>query len=288
MKKVNLLLVMMMAIMVSFSLNAQDNYLKFDGTNDYMPLPQFFNTVGALPAVSATAWVKIAPGEGGWSVIDFDRSEYFNMEVGYYPSPTTDVVNFATTDVNGTTHDFAGTINVRDGVWHFIAVVYNGTDKRIYVDGVLDVMAPNPHGGLALGTGLTRYGIIGDGSEADAFNGARNDFFYQGDLKKVSMWTKALSAFEINSIMLNGIIGTESNLDSYYKFNEGSGQLAADSGPNSYDAQLGSTTGVDANDPTWKTVSADNNLLSFNGTDEYFQIPDNNDFNHANPYQPYR
>lgn len=277
-KKITMLGLAMLILVGISNVQAQDYSLKFDGTDDYMPLPQSFNTAGALPTVSACGWIKINPGEGGWSVIDFDRSEYFNLEVGWNDR-SHNFVGFNTTDNTGTIHDLQGTTNVRDGVWHFIAAVYDGTDKFIYVDGVLDATATNPHGGLPLGTGTTRYGIIGDGSEADSFNGLRNGFFYKGNLKKVSMWTKALSSLNINNIMNNGIAGSESGLYAYYKFDEGSGQLAADSGPNGFDAQLGSTTGTDTNDPAWESFTYQNNCLSFNGTDEYFEIPNNDDFN---------
>lgn len=49
----------------------------------------------------------------------------------------------------------------------------------------------------------------------------------------------------------------------HYAFNEGSGQVLNDDSGNSHDGQLGSTSGSDANDPTWITEG-----LRFDGSDD--------------------
>jgi prepilin-type N-terminal cleavage/methylation domain-containing protein len=60
------------------------------------------------------------------------------------------------------------------------------------------------------------------------------------------------------------------NLVSEWKLNEGSGQIASDSWKENH-GTLGSTSGIDVNDPTWKTseecVSYD--CLSFDGSFDY-------------------
>lgn len=49
---------------------------------------------------------------------------------------------------------------------------------------------------------------------------------------------------------------------------EGSGQTLADSSGNSNDFQLGSTSGVDTNDPSWTTFGGET-ILNFDGVDNY-------------------
>jgi hypothetical protein len=85
-------------------------------------------------------------------------------------------------------------------------VVYDGIDKQIYIDGGLDATETNAHGHRALGSGTTRFAFIGDGSEAVAFNGARNNILYQGKIDEVAFWNVALTAAQISNIASGGAV----------------------------------------------------------------------------------
>lgn len=179
-----------------------DSAYDFDGTDDYIALDNLFDTSGALPEFTVTAWVKIPSGGGDWAVLDYDRSEYFTFAPGNDGSAggVGDIVGCHTTDSGGSTHDFGGNEVVRDGSWHFAACVYDGTDKIIYVDGTEDARASNPHSGAAIGTGTTRYGFIGDGSEASSFDGSRNGIYFEGQIGNVRFYDRALSSTEIETL----------------------------------------------------------------------------------------
>lgn len=273
--------------MASLHTRAQDGYaLDFDGTDDFVALPMSYTTSG-IQELSVCGWVRLFGDGGGWSVIDFDRSEYFNLEVGWNDRSTS-VVNFATTDNSGAIHDMQGTVNVRDGSWHFICAVFDGTDKYIYVDGVQDAVSLNPHGGLPLGTGTARYGFIGDGSEAPFFNGSRNNFYFDGLVDNVSVWDTVLDPAWINDIMNNGIPSpaTQPNLEVYYDFNDGSGQMLTDLSANNYTGQLGNSFGSDNADPFWQIADDDSGqyTFDFNGSDDYGLILNSPLINTGGPY----
>ena len=108
-------------------------------------------------------------------------------------------VGFSTTDSKKGLNDFFGKTPVNDGKWHFVCAVYDGSDKILYVDGVEDGRRPNAHSGKALGSGLIRYGFIGDGSEARDFDGLRNEVYYEGTLDEISLYARVLSVDEIQS-----------------------------------------------------------------------------------------
>ena len=197
--------------------------LSFDGKNDYTALDMFFNTAGAIPKLTVTAWVKIPASGGDWSVLDFDRSEYFTVAAGIPAGSINgegDYVGFHTTDSRGTTHDMWTSSTLRDDSWHFISCVYDGTDKTIYIDGIEDARVSNAHGGKALGTGAKRYGFIGDGSEASAFNGGRNDEYFEGFIDEIHTYNRALSAEEIKALF-EGVQLTISKLVSPHSIKQG-------------------------------------------------------------------
>jgi hypothetical protein len=64
-----------------------------------------------------------------------------------------------------------------------------------------------------------------------------------------------------------------SNVVAHWSFDEGSGQLAADSGPNAANGRLGASGGADTADPTWIGGHAGGSALSFDG-DQFVAVAD--------------
>ena len=171
---------------------------EFDGANDYVAVSGLrFKDAGEIGKMTLTAWIQ-TDFEGpsafnNWAIVDYDRSEYFS----FYVRGDNGRLGFSTSDSSGNIHDFYGNTPVNDGKWHHVAAVYDGEDKFLYVDGILDRKEMNPHGAKALGTGLIRFGFIGDGSEANAFNGNRNFIHYEGILDEVKFYLSDLSPADI-------------------------------------------------------------------------------------------
>jgi hypothetical protein len=197
--------------------------LTFDGNNDYVALNMYFNQAGALPKMTLEAWVKTdVSGLGwtaNWSIIDFDRSEFFNVFV----RGDNGKVEFSTYATSGGIDDFVGNAPVNDGQWHHIAAVYDGTDKIIYVDGVEDARVSNPHSGVGIGKNVTRYGFIGDGSEATSFNASRNNAYYKGSIRDVRFWNIDRTITEIQSDRYKQPGDKETNLLAWWNMDSGKG-----------------------------------------------------------------
>lgn len=213
--------------------------LQFDGNNDYVALNASYNSVGALPVLTVEAWVKTSVGGvsyefDNWSIVDFDRSEYFNLFV----NATTGGVGFSTYSNTGGIDDFYSGPSVNDGAWHHIAAVYDGVDKIIYIDGVEVARKNNPHGGDAIGSGTTRFGILGDGSESSGFNAGRNNLHYDGFTDEVRLWNDVRTPAEINNFKDTCLNGSESNLQLYFNFNENGGTALTDISGNGGDGTL--------------------------------------------------
>jgi len=162
---------------------------------EYIALNHSYAGAGTLAEVSVTAWINTTHTGGSlttnWSILDFDRSEFFNV----YIESNTGQLTFSTNA--GGIDDFSAGPAINDGNWHHVAAVYDGTDKILYVDGVEIGRDVNSHGGSALGSAATRFAFIGDGSEATSFDGARNNGYYDGQHDDIRLYEGTLTADEI-------------------------------------------------------------------------------------------
>jgi len=175
--------------------------LSFDGSHDFLYIndEMHFTNANEIPAVTVTCWFKTSFSSSGdwdnWAFLDFDRSEYFNFfltgngRIGFASSAN---------GYSGQNDFFGSTTGLNDGQWHFAAVVYDGSDKIIYIDdGVEDARWVNAMNGLAFGRSIDRWGFIGDGSEALAENGVRNNKYYDGNLDELRYFDYAVAPDEL-------------------------------------------------------------------------------------------
>lgn len=160
--------------------------------SEYLALNYAYTGNNTLSQISVSAWINTSINSGGqtdnWALIDFDRSEFFDVFIHGNGE-----VGFSTSGNGLTTDDFTSGITVNDGNWHYIAAVYDGTDKILYVDGVEVARDVNSHSGLNLGQS-TRYGFIGDGSEASSFDSSRNNVYYNGLYDDIRMYEGAMDS----------------------------------------------------------------------------------------------
>lgn len=169
----------------------------FNGSG-YLALDHAYSSQG-IGEFSVASWIKIPADGGGWSIIDFDRSEYFNAVAGISESDTNnegDYVGFHSTDSSGSTSDMWSDTKLRDNKWHHVAWIYNGTHKKIFIDGKLDKIQAID----SIGTGATRYGFIGEGSEASSFDGERNSEYFEGYIDDLRVYDKGIEHTRVEEI----------------------------------------------------------------------------------------
>ena len=142
-----------------------------------------------------------------------------------------------------------GDQGVFDGEWHHFAMSVDVPNRHVYMylDGS-EILSSFP--GVNLGSDFSDF-------QRSLFLGALHGRLdnignpFNGELDDVRIWGDIRTQAEIQDNMSAELAGDEDNLFAYWKFNEGSGQVAADSGPNGHDGQLGTTSGADTNDPSW-------------------------------------
>lgn len=155
----------------------------------------------------------------------------FTAEVWYSTSSTADIAMVSTlSEVAGTgfeIHSYQGkpVVTLRNAgnwldimsptalpanSWNHIALTYDGTTAKLYVNGQL--MKSNA---LAAASYIKGTSALILGSRA---SGGLN---YSGSIDEVRMWTIARTQAEIQNSMYSELAGNESGLLSYYKFNQG-------------------------------------------------------------------
>ncbi len=141
-----------------------------------------------------------------------------------------------------------GLINM--GIWQHIAGVYDGSSIYVYLNGVLT--GSSPFTGTIPQTSVPL--MIG--------NWGNLQRPFDGTIDEVHVWNIARSQAQIQSTMNCPLVGNEAGLVGYWRFDEGSGQVAYDATSNGNNGQLGSTSGTDSNDPTWLVSDAPLNCNS--------------------------
>ncbi len=136
--------------------------------------------------------------------------------------------------INNVQQKLASATALNANTWYHVAATYDGTNMKIYINGVLD--ATKAQTGSVNSTGAFNVGYL--------YNTSRN---FNGKIDEVRVWKRALSQTEISQNMCNVSVPATS-LAAYWKFNEGSGSTVQDTSGNGVTLTL---TGVDSSN--WGT-----------------------------------
>jgi len=169
-----------------------DQAIHLDGFDDYVAIQDINYASSGHAEVSVSAWIRTG-NEGSQIIASFDRNEYWRLEINGDGAGPGQVGWDVMTDSGQV--DYGSSRRVDDGQWHNVAGVFDNGTLTIYIDGGPETSA---FGGPTFGTGTTRYGFLGIGSEATEFNGRPNATgYFDGELDDVHIYSRALSQAEI-------------------------------------------------------------------------------------------
>ena len=206
--------------------------LQFDGSEDYAQVSDFTYPTSDL---TVEAWV-----------FPTQFNDIHEILFG-----TNSVSNFAVQfsyDVNGTvvygqqTSDWAAissTTPLELNHWNHVAVTRENGITKMYINGI-------PAG--------ESDGLIDGADPSDIYLGGRvpnMDRMLTGNIDEVRIWENARTQTELNQYMYAHVSGIEEGLVSYWRMDQGEGQMVQDLSDNNFDLQLGSTAEIDDNDPEW-------------------------------------
>jgi gliding motility-associated-like protein len=184
--------------------------LNFDGSDDVITVPNnaALNISGNI---SVEAWIK--PATGGTNiqnVISKSTSSGVGSNTGYiFPRTDDNWANFSGYLHIGNAWRSISHPYPTDGLFHHLAMTYDGSNIRLYLDGNL-VKTQVQTGTIATNTNSLALGNQPGFSE-----------LFIGTLDEARIWNAALSADQIKSRMNSELAGTETNLVLNYNFNQG-------------------------------------------------------------------
>lgn len=167
---------------------------------------------------------------GSWqSIVAKENSAGTSRNFGMYVRIGTSKLHYSFQASNCSTYrSYDTTGNLTANAWNHIAITYDGTNFRSYINGVLDSTQTPPAGICTSNQPVW----IGGGQPVYAPNNAIID--------EVRVWNLVRSQSEISANRSLHLTGTESGLVSYWKFNENSGNSAANSVSGGNAASFGS------------------------------------------------
>ncbi|MFQ6094388.1 MAG: LamG-like jellyroll fold domain-containing protein, partial [bacterium] len=139
----------------------------------------------------------------------------------------------------------AGTLSTN--VWTHVAFTFDNPSDvvRLFINGV------------QVGTGAA---LAKDMPDTDAPILIGKHYYtpaaLDGLIDEIRIWNVARTPAQIQADMNRSLTGNEPGLIGYWRFDEGSGQTAGDSSGNGNHGRLGSTSSVDADDPSWVVSDA--------------------------------
>lgn len=197
-------------IVVTVVANTPATHLNFDGTNDVINFGNSLTTYfTGKTNVTIEAWVRPETNTGlGVIVGNYD---YPSLGVGLQMLLRRDNNGYSFWIDGGTGYSSVTANNtVLLNTWQHVVGVWDGTNMKIYVDGSLINTASKTG---ALPSKTTSFVIGGNAQSVPEM--------FDGDIDEVRIWDVVRNAEQINGSKNCELVGTESGLKAYYKFNQG-------------------------------------------------------------------
>ena len=177
----------------------REGALAFDGRDDYVAIANVYYGLTNNDEVTIATWVKTSNGKDQ-VLVSFDRSDYWRLEINGAAAEEGQIGWGVATDAGAA--DLASNTRIDDGQWHHVAAVFDNGGLMIYIDGRVDATTRM---GSVFGSGQPRFGFIGVGSEATSFDGDKApEYYFQGALDEVYLFTRALTPAEIAELASHG------------------------------------------------------------------------------------
>lgn len=217
--------------------------LNFDGTNDYVEIANnavFNNYAGAGGVITVEAWVKVlaintdASGQTRQPVISKGNSGAWQWALYIGDNLS---VGSSFWQCSGSSHNEVTTAanSIAIGEWNHLAIVYDRISgfNRVYINGIQSAERTVFSGTACTGTRPVRIASREGGGQ-----------YLNAEIDEVKVWDSARTEAQIRTNMCKKLIGSETNLSAYWRFDDGSGITLDDLTTNNLDGTLTSMVPV--------------------------------------------
>ncbi len=243
--------------------SGQNFHLRFDGVDDRVLVP--WDASFPTEVFTATALIRLTTPSARAAVIargedDNSFNLSWQMFVGWmgsleamleasnednYCYPNNDCVPQGVCESDD--------MFVADGAWHHVALTRNGGGTLVfYVDGAerarceeTGTPSSNNRQFLSLGATHGQIGPLPPGGKKPPI------WFFPGEIENPAMWSRSLSAAEIQAVHDAGVDVRSVGLQGYWSLNEGEGQTVYDRSPAGNHGYRGGQPATDSADPAW-------------------------------------
>ncbi|NEQ69323.1 MAG: LamG domain-containing protein, partial [Symploca sp. SIO2D2] len=189
--------------------DTREYVLRFDGSDDYVKVE---NPPSPTKAITVSCWAKSkTPKWNASSMLVSKRSSFILC-----PNANSKTLVFYIYSGGVMHHTSSGLNNVDITKWHHYAGTFDGKIIRLYVDG------QEVNNTLFSGT------IDQDTNPMHIGSNSPTNNPFDGKIREVRVWDKALTAKEIQDGMLHPLTGSEANLVGYWRLDRGHGDIASD------------------------------------------------------------
>lgn len=239
-KHVLAVLLISLAASVARAQSPFGNAITFDGTNEYVNIPNFGNII-PTNEITVEFWANtsLAADQSAFILDPDDSGNRLNAHLNYVngTSPPQGVTywDFGKIVGGGRISSINAPVNsVGNWVHYAFVASRSGNFMSIYTNGVL----------MATQAGMTPFVR---GAYDLHIGGTSNYFCYHGSIDEFRVWNVARSQAQIQANLGVPLTGAETNLLVYYRFDEGSGAVAM----NSATATGAAYNGTLITSPTW-------------------------------------
>lgn len=230
------------ALCASAQPSGSQGYLEMDGVDDVVIASDDFFT----PELTVEAWVRPRSLHPSFmaGIVSYGTRDLSSFDFGIGPEGDRRLRFFI--NYNQGQRTIFGSEALELDAWRHLAVTYDGTTARLFIDGDLDAE-------LDFNTPIKPSGPGALLAMGDDFPGASE--FLGGSFDEVRIWSVARSADEIRTTMDTTLSGDEPGLLAYYDFEESAGQVVVDLAPGARHASLGATLSRGDDDPDRRTFN---------------------------------
>lgn len=212
--------------------------LSFDGASQFVEIADA-NDLDLSTEWTIEAWIKPGTVSGGFQHL---VSKWGGCSVASYSMELNGAKlrNGIASCANGT----QVTESISDlviGQWQHVAITLSGGTLRLFINGTEDKVMTGSQSPLPTATPISIGRHSGGG------------LAYNGLIDELRIWNVARTEGELQAAMNVGLAGTETGLIGYWRFDEGTGDTAADATGNGHAGRLGTSVGADTDDPDWTT-----------------------------------